>query len=66
MFVAENFTILQPEIGHTFGLNYSNDNNIRKNSEPILQVQHMRKNEYILGIGLENDCVDRDWCDDEY
>lgn len=65
MLVSKKFTILKHEIGQTFCLNYSNYNKIMKN-KPKLQVQHMRKTEYILGISPENNCVNRQWWDDEY
>lgn len=67
MLSVEKLAILQPEIGHTFVLNASNyEDNITKGYEPKLQVQYVEKNEYILGMGIEYNCIDTYGLDDEY
>jgi hypothetical protein len=66
MLGVEKFTVLKPEMGHTFYLNYSNeDENITKDYEPKLQVQYMEKL-CVLGIAFANSGVNKYWMDDYY
>jgi len=54
MLGIEKFAVLKLEIGHTFGLNYSNkDDNITKAYEPELQVQYMEKNVYSCNVSCK-------------